>query len=66
MIKKYLFNGYGITFNSAGSWRFDKNIAGNVIFFVADNSSSCHADNHKNKFLILGERPTCGINESFG
>ena len=53
MIKKYLFNGYGITFNNAGSWRFDNDIARNVIFFVADNSSSCHADNHKNKFLIF-------------
>ena len=31
-----------------------------------DNSSSSHSDNRKNNFLILGEGPTYGINESFG
>ena len=29
-----------------------------------DNSSSSHADNRKNKFLILREGPAYGINES--
>ena len=31
-----------------------------------DNSLSSHSDNRKNNFLILGEGPTYGINESFG
>ena len=36
------------------------------MIFGVDNSSSSHADNRKNNFLILGEGPTCGINGSFG
>ena len=37
-----------------------------MLCFVADNSSSSHSDNCKNNFLILGEAPSYGINESFG
>ena len=36
------------------------------IFFGVDNSSSFHADNRKNKILVLGEGPTNDINGSFG
>ena len=31
-----------------------------------DNTSSSHADNRKNNYLVLGEVPTFGINEKFG
>ena len=36
------------------------------IFFGVDNSSSSHADNRKNKILLLGEGPANDINGSFG
>ena len=64
--EKYPYSGYGITFDSAGSWSFDNDFARNVIIFGADNSSLSHSDNHKNNFLILDEDPTYGINGSFG
>ena len=37
---------------------FDDDPARKVIIFDVDNSSSSHADNHKNKFLILGKCAT--------
>ena len=48
--EKYVYNGYGITFDSAGFWSFDNDTARNVIIFDADNSSSSHSDNRKNTF----------------
>ena len=62
--EKYVYSGYGITFDSAGSWSFDNDFARNVIIFGADNCSSSYSHNRKNNFLILG--PTYGINGSFG
>ena len=38
--EKYLFSGYRITFDSAGSWSFGNDITGSVIIFCVDNSSS--------------------------
>ena len=38
-----MYSVYGITFDSAGSWSFDNNIARNVIIFGVDNSLSTHA-----------------------
>ena len=64
--KKYLYTGYGITFDSAASWSFDNGFARNVIIFGVDNSSSSHSDNRKNNFLVLGEGPTYGIDRNFG
>ena len=64
--EKYVHSGYGITFDSAGSWSFDDDIAKNVIIFRVDNSSSCHSDNCKNNFLLLVESLNFGINRSFG
>ena len=43
--EKWVFSGYGITCDSAGSWSFDNDTARNVIIFGVDNSSSTHADN---------------------
>ena len=37
-----------------------------LLFFGFDNSSSYHADNRKNNFLVLGEGDTFGDNGSFG
>ena len=41
-------------------------MARNGILFAVNNTLSSHTDNGKNKFLILGEGPTYGINGSFG
>ena len=56
--EKYVCRGYGITFDSWGSWSFDNDFARNVVIFGVDHSSSSHSDNRKNNFLILGEGPT--------
>ena len=61
-----MYSGYGVIFDSEFSWSIDNGTAGKVIVFGVDNSSSSHADNHKNSFSILGEGPTFGINGSFG
>ena len=45
--RKVCVSAYGITFDSAGLWRFDNGIARNAIIFGVDNSSSSHADSHK-------------------
>ena len=63
--EKYVYSGYWITFDSAGSWSFDSAIARNVIIFGVDNSPSSHADNQKNNSLVLGEGPTFRINGRF-
>ena len=47
-----MYSGYGITFDSVGSWSFDNDIARNAIIFSADNSLLSHDDNHKNNFLV--------------
>ena len=44
---------------------FDNDIARNVIIFGVHNSSSSHADNHKNNFLVLSEGISSGINGRF-
>ena len=41
------------------------NIARNVKIFGVDNSSSSHADNTKNNFLVSGECPIFEINGRF-
>ena len=52
--EKYVYSGYGITFDSACWWSFDNETAKNVIIFSVDNSSSSHSGSRKNNFLILG------------
>ena len=61
-----MYSGCGITFDSAGSWSFNNGITKNIIIFGVNNSSSSHADNHKNDFLVLGKGLTFGMNETFG
>ena len=64
--EKYVYSGYGTTFDSAGLWSFSNDPARNVLIFGDDNSSSSHYDNCKNSFLVLGEGLSFGINGSFG
>ena len=46
-------------------WIFGDDFAKNVIIFDIDNTSSSHADNLKNVFLVLGKGPTYGIYKGF-
>ena len=64
--EKWRCSGYGITFDTEGSWSFNYDFARKVIYFGIDNSLSSHADKRKNNILVLGEGPTYGINGSFG
>ena len=59
--EKCVCSGYGITFDSAGSWSFGNDFARNVIIFDVDNSSLFHCENRKNNFSILSEDPTMVI-----
>ena len=60
------YNGRGIAYDGEGSWSFGNGFARNIIIFGVDNSSSYHTDNGKNNFLVFGEGPTQGINDSTG
>ena len=62
---KYVYNGYGITFDSSGWWSFDNSTARNVIIFGVDNNSLSHPENIKNNFLVLVESPVFRVNGSF-
>ena len=53
--EKWVYSGYGIAFDGAGLWNFGNDFARNVVIFGVDSSSSSHADNRKNNFLLLGE-----------
>ena len=57
--EKYVYSGYGITFDSCGSWDFDNGTAKHVTIFGNRKIA-------KNNFLILGLGPNYGINEKFG
>ena len=59
-----LYRGYEIKFYSTDSWSFYNDTAGNVIIFGIDNSSSSHADNGKDSFLVLGEYPIFELMEA--
>ena len=64
--KKWMYSGYGIIIDGKSMWSFGNYYAKNVIIFGFDNSSSSHADNRKNNFLVLGQGHTFGNNGSFG
>ena len=49
---KWVYTGYKRAFDGSGSWRFGNGFAKNVVMFGVDNSSSYHADNRKNSFLM--------------
>ena len=62
-VNKYKYSGYGIGFDSRGSFSHPSEGDGkNVIVFGADLSSSVHANNKVNKVLVLGKTFIQGIN----
>ena len=63
---RYVYSGYGIGSDGAGSWSFSNDFDWNVLFFSVDNNSSSHIDIHKNNFLVLGGGPTNDLNVSVG
>ena len=64
--EKCVYSGFGITFDSGNSRSFGNDFARTAVILGVDNSSSSHADNCKNNFLVLGEDPAYDINGSFG
>ena len=60
-IEKYRYSGYGIGFDRRSSFSFPSGGFGqNVLIFGADMSSSIHIYNKKD-VLVLGRRPTQGL-----
>ena len=64
--EKWVYRGHAIADDGKCAWSFGNDSARNVMIFSVDNSSSSHTDNRKDRFLILGEGLTFGINGSFG
>ena len=64
--EKWVCSGYGIAFDGKGQWSFGDDFARNFVIFGIDTTSSSHIGNCKNKFLVLGEGNTFGINGNFG
>ena len=61
-IEKYKYSGYGIGFDRRSSFSFTGGGFGrNVLIFGADMSTSIHIDNKKKDILVLGRRPTQGL-----
>ena len=61
-IEKYKYSGYGTGFDRRSSFSFPSGGFGqNVLIFGADMSSSIHIDNKKKDILVLGRRPTQGL-----
>ena len=47
--QKWMCSDYGITFDSAGSWKFDNKFARNILIFDVDNRWSSDTNN-RNSF----------------
>ena len=61
-IDKYKYSGYGIGFDRRSSFSFPGGGFGqNILIFGVDMSSSAHIDNKENAILVLGKRPTQGL-----
>ena len=60
-IDKYKYSRYGIRFDRKGFFSLGNEIGRNVTVFGVDMSSSSHIDNKKKDTLILGKRPTQGL-----
>ena len=63
---KWLYSGYGIALDGKDEWSLEDDYGSNVVTFGTDTSSWFHIDDHKNRFLLLGQGDTFGINGSFG
>ena len=62
----YVYSGYGIVFDGAGSWSFSCDFARDIVIFGVDSSSLSHCYNCKYNFLVLGEGPIDDINGTVG
>ena len=60
----YLCSGYKTTFDEKSECSFNNCTARNVVIFVVGYSSSSHADNLNNNFLVLGEGDTLVLMEA--
>ena len=64
-LDKYKYTGYGIRFDFRSEFLFtDGSYGKNVIIFGADMSSSVHVGNKGKDILILGEKPTQGLDDT--
>ena len=62
---KYKYSGYGIRFDSRGTFSHPSGGFGkNVIIFGADMSSSIHVNNKTKNILVLGEGFTEGLDNN--
>ena len=52
--EKHVHSGYGMAFDSAGSWSSDNDFTRNVIIFCIDKNSSSLYGNRRNNSLVLG------------
>ena len=60
-IDKYKYSGYGIGFDSKGSFLHSNGLGRNAITFGADMSSSAHTNNKTRNILVLGRDFIQGI-----
>ena len=61
-IDKYGYSGYGIGFNRKSTFSFPGGVFGqNLLISGVDMSFSAHIDNKKKHILVLGKRPTQGL-----
>lgn len=61
---KSIYNGQEIAFDGEGLQIYGKDFAKNVAIFGVDKTLSSHTDNQRNNFLLIGEVPTDGVNDS--
>ena len=62
---KYLCSGYGVGFDTRGEYSLpDGSVCKNDIIFGVDMSSYAYIDNKGKDILILGKRPTQGLNHT--
>ena len=52
---KWVYPGFRTVYDGKGLWSFGNDFARKVVIFCVDNSSSFHADNCKNVFLVLAD-----------
>ena len=55
---------HGIGFDRKGKFSVSNGFGRNCIIFGVDMCSSVHIDNKKNVFLILGEDPAQGLDDT--
>ena len=64
-LDKYKYSSYGIGFDSRSEILFtDGSFGKNVTIFGTDISSSVYIDNKNKDILILGEKPTQGLDDT--